>query len=263
MMFKPDKYHFLASFLSQESKNKGIPFLSNHPNDAFEIVEYIYPTSACEQFLKNEITANPEQLIRSFSNYAGANYASYILEQAIIQNPIAAKTYFASNNPVRYTILQNHSVYDSTLMEIYNQTGLSSKSYVLIDPIFYRQLSPQQADELAKEGGKKYFDQLINISKKQNPLGKKALDDELTQIALQKIRPINSQFEEHESAKRFAPLKQYTPEELYTLLVYSQEEIFTSTFSGAYPILKSKLKQDSISSYQLIENMGFNEFRTF
>jgi len=44
-------------------------------------------------------------------------------------------------------------------------------------------------------------------------------------------------------------------------MVYSQDEIFTSTYLGMFKRLLAKRKEKSM--YRLMENMGFNQFRTF
>ena len=51
--------------------------------------------------------------------------------------------------------------------------------------------------------------------------------------------------------------------ELYNILVYSQEEIFTSSFNGIYKMLFAKMEKEEISAYQLLEIVNFNQFRVF
>ena len=50
-------------------------------------------------------------------------------------------------------------------------------------------------------------------------------------------------------------------EQLYTLIVYSPEEIFTSTFNGLYKRMLEKM--DTTSGFELLENNNFNRFRIF
>ena len=63
------------------------------------------------------------------------------------------------------------------------------------------------------------------------------------------------------NATRFASVKGYSNEELYSLIVYSDQEIFTSTFNGFYADIKKGLKGESGKS--LLDAVGENRFRTF
>ena len=54
-----------------------------------------------------------------------------------------------------------------------------------------------------------------------------------------------------------------TAEELYTLITYSEDEIFTSTYNGAFERFMSKLQSDSIDGYEFIKSLNYNQFRTF
>jgi hypothetical protein len=70
--------------------------------------------------------------------------------------------------------------------------------------------------------------------------------------------------EDHDNlnlSQRFAPVDGYSPEEIYTLTVYTQSEIFTSTFNGFFDRMMSGL--DGRSAYSLLDSLGFNRFRTF
>ncbi|MEZ4928980.1 MAG: hypothetical protein R2777_03070 [Chitinophagales bacterium] len=96
----------------------------------------------------------------------------------------------------------------------------------------------------------------------KNAIAKTADDDKLSHLSTLIIRPINAAYEQHESSARFKPLEKYNVAELYTLMIYSEEEIFTSTFEGTYNLFLKSLKViNKMDTF--LQEMNFNEFRTF
>lgn len=94
-------------------------------------------------------------------------------------------------------------------------------------------------------------------------LNREACQNEIKNISLNVIVKINSLHNEKDSI-RFAPLKNFSCQGLYTLLVNGSEELYTSSYNGAFDILMKKMKQDNIySGNQLIERSNFKGFRTF
>lgn len=63
--------------------------------------------------------------------------------------------------------------------------------------------------------------------------------------------------------KRFACVDDFNWKELYTLLVYSEEEIFTSTFNGVFERLIFRINQEKISGDKMLDKVKYNKFRTF
>ena len=74
---------------------------------------------------------------------------------------------------------------------------------------------------------------------------------------------MNELHDEKDPKKRFACIDDFNWKELYTLLVYSEEEIFTSTFNGVFERLIFRINQDKISGDKMLELVKYNKFRTF
>jgi hypothetical protein len=87
-----------------------------------------------------------------------------------------------------------------------------------------------------------------------------SVDDALRYQCLKHVRVINDLHEESD-AIRFASLSTFSASEIYTLLVYSEDEIYTSTFLGMYTRMMAKM--DTESTYQFLYQNNFNQFRTF
>ena len=77
---------------------------------------------------------------------------------------------------------------------------------------------------------------------------------------LKKVNIINYLHEESDII-RFRILESLNSKEIYTLIVYSEEEIYTSTFLGMYTSLVKKI--DFESNYEFLFSLKFNRFMTF
>lgn len=260
----PDKYKSLVAYLKALINGNEYSFLEANAVKAYDILNYIAFDESAERFIMNEVFIHPEKVLKHFNAINNTDYAEKSLSIAVSMDPIAAKRYF-NNNFAAYEILKQSEIPSNiTLLKIHQVLGRSSKAYVLLDAIHNEEISLVEADNISKaENNNAFLKLLIKSAAKKDVLAKKSIDNELEFICIRKIRPINAEFEDHDGSKRYNPLKIYSAEELYTIIVYSQAEIFTSSFTGAFEILMNKLENEKIDAYSLLENVGFNEFRTF
>ena len=80
--------------------------------------------------------------------------------------------------------------------------------------------------------------------------------------ALTLIEPINTQFD-RPAAVRFRAVVSFTAKELYTLLVYTETEIFTSSYRGLFERLLARLHQEKLTGDQLLAQVGYHRFLVF
>jgi hypothetical protein len=128
-----------------------------------------------------------------------------------------------------------------------------------LDDIVNNRLTIDEANKLG-ESPEKYLRTMLQIRARPNPLGVHSLDSELEIFALKFVRVINDLHNEKDGV-RFASIENFSADELYTLMVYSEEEIFTSTFNGLFKRLMVKL--GPISGFEFLSRVGDNRFRTF
>ena len=74
------------------------------------------------------------------------------------------------------------------------------------------------------------------------------------------MRVVNDLHNEKDEV-RFASVEDFSAEELYTLMIYSEEEIFTSTFNGLFN--RMMIKMGDQSGFGFLQSVGDNKFRTF
>lgn len=256
-------FALIESYLNALSANKEKTFFKTYEKlKVLSISNYIKDTEQFHAFIQNLATEQDYLFLSNYNKFENTALKEKLLLQIAKDNPILLKRYFGSNNNIRNTILGTQNDTINLIYAIYKQSSTLSNAFYLLQKIADKELSIQQADSIGKNDNY-LFKTLIEISKKENPLAQKSVNDKLSYLSTLIIRPINAAFEQHESTARFQPLEKYNAEELYTIMVYSQEEIFTSSFEGIYHLFLKKLKEQKIDGYTFLEQINFNEFRTF
>jgi len=92
-------------------------------------------------------------------------------------------------------------------------------------------------------------------------LGDKTLSDEIQYRGLKYVRDMNDLHEEKD-AVRFKTIEGFTPIELYYIMVYGQDEIYTSSFVGTFKRMMERMG-DTVKGGDLLTQVHYDKFRTF
>lgn len=174
-------------------------------------------------------------------------------------DPGAIKQYFGTNHLIDRVIRNSKDSIAQIIYNIYSTYGTASRSYALLDLIVKNKWSLEKAENTAKNPVK-FYQTLIDLRKKKDILANYTVEMELESISLEKVVEINLRHEEKDTV-RFEPIQTDNAQEIYTSIVYCQEEIFTSSFLGMYKRMMAKRKQKS--GYDFLMSTNFNRFRIF
>ena len=100
------------------------------------------------------------------------------------------------------------------------------------------------------------------VAKDANNPAQKVAEKYLAEEELRKVYEMNLLHEQSDE-KRFASIEHNNPEELYLIIAFGEEEIFTSTFNGIFNRLLTRMSAKHITGEQLLEQANFAKFRTF
>ncbi len=257
-----ERYTFLLEWIVAFSNNTVDKLMIQKPYKTFTIINYIYPFKVTETFLNNLPNNYIDQILYKYIDVRKTPYGEGLMEKVVKKAPLTSKKYFIKNQAVYNSLLVSTDPTIQTIVSITEQYHRNSKAYVLLDKIMKNELTISEAHEIGNDK-KKYFENLLEIRALENPLAEVSLDRELNYEALEYVREVNFLHESTNPEVRFAVVKNLKAAELYTLMVYSEDEIFTSSFNGIYERLVSKMKSENITGYNLLEQVGFNHFRTF
>lgn len=185
--------------------------------------------------------------------------------------PNQVLTYATSYTPVASAIKKNSDPLVQLIVKI-GKSGQSTRILPFIDELIEGSMSIDSLEKVV-DSDYPYFKQMVKTSvalqqKKsngQNPLGLKAMMDNMQARSLRYIREVNDLHEEPNNV-RFAVVKNFTPEELYYLIVNGQEELFTSSYTnhgdaGLYDQMMARMKPPRGDSLLML--VSFDRFKKF
>ena len=212
-----------------------------------------------ESFLCYASHWEPDEVFKYVDDYAERPYAQHVIDHTAIYAPEVAKKYMLINNPVLNIMRTSKDTSIKVILKITDDIGKKSNAYFLLDAIINGKMTIREADSIGLDS-KKFFLALNEIRKQKYPLAAYSLEKEIQVQALKIVRQINDLHNE-KTTVRFACIDDFTPEQLYTLIVYTEEDIFTSTFDGIFKRLMTRL--GTANGFTMILLTGDNHFRTF
>jgi hypothetical protein len=257
-------YYFKLLHLTEElvvSKNqqKLLQMLKAETKLAIQLPEIIKNHSFAEEFWLYAIQFYPTEVLTKFNQIYLEPYGLKIIEEIALLAPTVIKEYFGTHHINFRMLKESQNPQVKLLLDIYQIYGSASKSYLLINEIAFHRLPIAQAHQIASNTPD-LFNKLLEMKRKPQMLGQYCVEKEIQAISMEYVVEMNLRHEDNDQY-RFKPIHQATAEQIYFYMVYTPEEIFTSTFIGMYQKMKEKMSVKS--GYAFLESMNFTHFRTF
>jgi len=214
---------------------------------------------------------NLETVMTRIGSYLEYAETDSIIAAVARKYPNQVLTYATSYTPVATAIKKNQDPVVQLIVKI-GSSGQSTRILPFIDELIDGTMSVDSLEKVV-DGDYSYFKQMVKTSivlqqKKsngQNPLGLKAMMENMQSRSLRYIREVNDLHEEPNNV-RFAVVKNFSPEELYYLIVNGQEELFTSSYTnhgnaGLYDQMMARMKPPRGDSLLML--VSFDRFKKF
>ena len=214
---------------------------------------------------------NLETVMSRIGSYLEYPETDSIIAAVARKYPNQVLTYATSYTPVATAIKKNQDPVVQLIVKI-GSSGQSTRILPFIDELIDGTMSVDSLEKVV-DGDYSYFKQMVKTSivlqqKKsngQNPLGLKAMMENMQSRSLRYIREVNDLHEEPNNV-RFAVVKNFSPEELYYLIVNGQEELFTSSYTnhgnaGLYDQMMARMKPPRGDSLLML--VSFDRFKKF
>ena len=112
----------------------------------------------------------------------------------------------------------------------------------------------QELERIARDPGA-FTKLLLSLRYTPDAPGRYSVDELVADNAREVVREINDLHNEADD-KRFAAVRNYNALELYTLMVYGEDELFTSSYNGLFSRLMTGLKGEGIAPQDLLTRVG-------
>jgi len=214
---------------------------------------------------------NLETVMSKIDGYLDYPETDSIIAAVARKHPNQVLTYATSYTPVAGVIKKNQDPVVQLIVKI-GSSGQSTRILPFIDELIDGTVTIDSLERVVSSDYP-YFKQMVKTSivlqrKKSNgeqPLGLKAMMENMKARSLRYIREVNDLHEEPNSV-RFRVVKDFTPEELYYLIVNGQEELYTSSYTnhgnaGLYDQMMARMNPPKGDSLLLLVN--FDRFKKF
>jgi hypothetical protein len=215
-----------------------------------------------KEFLCEEIgKQDPTLLIRKLSEFANKPCADIVLAGAARVVPDEVFNYASSTNvPIRNALERNKDPLVKTIVRITKESKTPLKAKIFLNDIHSGKMTIAEADRITGNQDS-FFKNLVRLRIENQELGNTSINSELEYRALRDYVRVMDELHEKPEAVRFKCIENLSPEAIYYIIVYGQEEIYTSSFTGAFKRLMEKMKP--LKGDEFLERLHYDKFRTF
>ncbi len=249
----------LEKLVSLNNDSRELELLKNDLKTGLVLSDIINLKSYAKNYWVYAAGFYPTDVLNLFKTLAYTPLGNDVVLALARIDPGAIKQYFGSNHLIDRAIKNSKDSIAMLLYRIYSTYGTASKSYALIDLVVSKKMTLEKAELISKDPVK-FYRTLIDLRKRKNILADYTVEKELETISMERVVEINLRHEEKDTV-RFEPIQEDNAQEIYTSIVYCQQEIFTSSFLGMYKRMMAKRKEKS--GYEFLKATNFNRFRIF
>ncbi len=203
---------------------------------------------------------DPKMMIERLSEYAGEPFACNIISEAARIDPTEVFNFASSTNfPLRTAVRKCDDDLVQCLVNISDKSKSPLKALPFLGDLYSKRLSIDQIDNISAHP-ESYFKNLVRLKIEHKNIGGDTYSDELAYRCLRYVREMDELHEEKDTV-RFKCIDSMPAEALYYIMVYGQDEIYTSSFIGCFK--RFMLKMAPRSGYDFLEHVHEDHFRTF
>ncbi len=238
---------FSKTHVSIQSIENGEMLLDKSP----EARAYIY-----EEMGKQD----PRLMIKHLNEFADEPYAQPVIADAAKVLPNEIFNYASSTNfKLRSAVRRSTDPLVVAIVEIADRSKFPLKAMAFLTDIYHKRKTIAQIDSITNNPDL-YYRNLVRLKIENDSLGGMTYTDELSYRGLRYIREMND-LHESPDAVRFKCIEGMSPVALYFLMVYGQDEIYTSSFLGTFKRMMERQKPKNTN--ELLDTLHDDHFRTF
>lgn len=202
----------------------------------------------------------PAMMIKHLSEFANETYADPIIATAARIVPNQIYDYATSTNgTLSGAIRRNQDPLVQSIVRIAQESKAPLKAMPFLNDVYTKKLTIAEIDRITSDQDL-FYKNLVRLKMENVALGGNTYTDELQYRGLKYVRLINDLHEEKDPI-RFKSIDSFTAAELYFLMVYGQDEIYTSSFLGCFKRMVERMAP--LKGNELLDTLHRDKFRTF
>lgn len=265
----PDAFYYrkvvinFHDMLIAKHENRLAEFVKEHA-DVYSLFneELLEDDKVSRSFLYRTLgAAEPLMMIRKLKDYANESFACDIIAAAAKVSPNEVYKYASSTNSTLHSaVVRCKDPLVMAIVKITNESKSPLKAMSFISDIYNKRLTIAEVDKITGDETL-FFKNLVRLKMQGDTLGGDTYSDELSYRANRLYVSKINELHESPDAVRFKCLDGLTPAELYFVIVYGQDQIYTSSYIGAFKRMMERMKP--APGGELLEAVRYDHFRTF
>lgn len=203
--------------------------------------------------------AKPEVMIKRLPEFAKESYADPVIAAAAKIVPGTILTYATSTSALSSAVRRNKDPLVQTIVRIGTESRTPLKALPFLNEIHNKRKTIREIDVITSNP-KQYYKALVGLKISNDILNDKSVDQELNLRGLELVREVN-RLHDSPNPVRFKSLMDFNAEELYFMMIGSQDEIYTSSFTWMFDRMLEKMAPEK--GDQLLNKVHKSHFRTF
>lgn len=266
----PDPFYYrkvvanMHDMLIASNENKLLPFVKAHADPITlnngkvlfdkhpDVRAYVYTSVGKDE---------PMMMIKRLEEYSNDSFAGEIIAAVARINPAMIFNYAQSTNPLlKNPVMRTQDPLVQAIVKIATKAKSPLKVFPFLNDIYAGRKTIEEVDDLTSSPAV-YFENLVRLKLGNDSISRKLYTAEMQYRALKDfVRPMNDLHEEKDNV-RFKCIDSLSPAALYFVMVYGQDEIYTSSFIGTFKRLMERMKPQS--GDQFLQSLNYDHFRTF
>lgn len=203
--------------------------------------------------------AKPEMMIKRLPEFARESYADPIIAAAAKIMPGTILTYATSTSYLSAAVRRNQDPLVQTIVRIGTESRQPLKALPFLQQIYKKKKTIKQIDAITSDPHS-YYKALVGLKIENDNVTEKSVDEELNLRGLEMVREVNS-LHDSPAPVRFKSIMDFNAPELYFMMIGSQDEIYTSSFTWMFDRMLEQMKP--MTGGQLLDTVHRSHFRTF
>lgn len=203
---------------------------------------------------------DPVLMIKRLGDFADEPFADDIIADAARIVPNEVFNYASSTNyKLRTAVRRSQDPLVQTIVLIADRSAVPLKAMPFLSDIYHKRKTIAEVDAITANADL-YFQNLVRLKVENDSLGGNTYTDELAYRALKYVREMDDLHESPDKV-RFKCIDNMSPVALYFIMVYGQDEIYTSSFLGTFHRMLERMKP--MTGDRLLDTVHYEHFRTF
>lgn len=243
--------------------NHNLPvYVRAHVGKQLYLLSPLFDTDkeSMEALLADMADKDPELLTKKLRTIKVETAADIVVARCAPGNPKAILNYATSTAVERDIIRRNKDPYVKAIVRIADSCTTPLRAVFFVEDMMKGTLSIAQINAMTADDDV-YFKKMVELRPKYlSGNRRKSYDKEMAYNATRFVFSMN-ELHEAADAVRFKSIEKLTAVELYYVMVYGSDDLYTSSFLGCYNRLMARMKPKRGDEF--LNDLNKDKFRTF